>query len=373
MNFKKFLGLVHIFALQQKCLSSPSIEDFRTVPRFFEADLDMNGCISPYEYKTLSEAVLRATRMTYRTLLRAHGQQGKFQRPQLQLSAHLSAFIPQLVGNTSRLVARGALPSPDPKAHFALHQEDGVVNNLGVSAALSSDEGSTRKQGVEVQASVGRVLASERNCGEEVKECSWLNHTGIEYVLLCNDGSYCNGLEGEGEGEGWACCQHRGKRAQCPSNWPVMCARANSCAQETDYCCLKSCTADGEGGGRPCYPGCTDAALDDTQWKDSEEDSCEDYYVLDYCNTTGGYGSGWASKKGGSFANYSVNGVSALEACCTCGGGLYPPPPPPLLPLLPPPPPPQPTSPPPLPVAPPGERIHFLFPPGSPPTYKSRH
>ncbi|KAK3287478.1 hypothetical protein CYMTET_5011, partial [Cymbomonas tetramitiformis] len=354
MNFKKFLVLVHIFALQQSCMSTPSIEDFRTVPRFFEADLDMNGCISPYEYKTLSKAVLRRTRLTYRLLQRSRRQQGKFQRP-LQLSAHLAAFTPKLAGNTSRLAARGSLPSPEPKARFELQHEDDVPDSLAVSAALSSDTGSTREQGAEVHANVGRVLTS--NCGEDaipVEECSWLNHTGIEYVLRCNDGTYCNVLEGEGEGEGWACCQYRGKRAQCPLNWPTMCARDGACAFNTDYCCDQTCAASGEGGDRPCYLGCTDAeAFDGGPWKDAQLQSCEDYYILDYCSNTGEYGSGWASNKDGSFASYSVNGVSALEACCTCGGGLYPPPPPPLSPPLPPPSPPQTPFPPPLPVAPP--------------------
>ncbi|KAK3271407.1 hypothetical protein CYMTET_20238 [Cymbomonas tetramitiformis] len=78
---------------------------------------------------------------------------------------------------------------------------------------------------------------------------------------------------------------------------------------------------------RPCYPGCTDLADGSIAdlWVDSAAETCEDYFVYQYCNATGSgaYGTGW---KGGTFEDYAVNGVSAREACCACGGGTYAPP-----------------------------------------------
>ncbi|KAK3268964.1 hypothetical protein CYMTET_22564 [Cymbomonas tetramitiformis] len=131
-----------------------------------------------------------------------------------------------------------------------------------------------------------------------------------------------------------------------------MCARDNSCAGSTEYCCETDCSS--TGGARPCYYGCSDlSAVNGELWKDSVARTCEDNFIYNYCTETGGYGSGWDPLVDGTFEEYAVANVSALQACCTCGGGLYAPPPCPLPPLSPPPLPPNPPNPPPLPIAPP--------------------
>lgn len=62
--------------------------------------------------------------------------------------------------------------------------------------------------------------------------CPWLEHSGEDHVLVCNNGYRCNV-----QLEGWACCaiRHRG-RASCPRNLPVMCDI--KCGNTpAEYCC----------------------------------------------------------------------------------------------------------------------------------------
>eukprot|EP00854_Cymbomonas_tetramitiformis_P018821 gene18821-22488_t len=92
-----------------------------------------------------------------------------------------------------------------------------------------------------------------------------------------------------------------------------MCPRNNSCGGNSDYCCeaVETCSP----SHRPCYPGCTDLADGSIAdlWVDSAAETCEDYFVYQYCNATGSgaYGTGW---KGGTFEDYAVNGVSVPDA-----------------------------------------------------------
>ena len=77
--------------------------------------------------------------------------------------------------------------------------------------------------------------------------CPWLTPTEEDYVMKCQDGSYCSGLK-----LGWSCCKEHGGRAKCPAKYPSMCAMPLCAAEGTDYCCM----AEGEckyfGGLRPC-------------------------------------------------------------------------------------------------------------------------
>ena len=62
--------------------------------------------------------------------------------------------------------------------------------------------------------------------------CSWLTQTNEDNVLECGDGTRCNGVK-----DGWGCFNDYGKRAKCPPNFPIMCAK-KSCTVWDDHCCL---------------------------------------------------------------------------------------------------------------------------------------
>ncbi|KAK3261089.1 hypothetical protein CYMTET_29992 [Cymbomonas tetramitiformis] len=188
---------------------------------------------------------------------------------------------------------------------------------------------------------VGRRSLSSNASTEE---CSWLTPTEEDYVLECNDGYQCNVNE-----EGWECCSDHDRRAKCPLNSPMMCARDLACGNYTDHCCFEDCSS--YGGARPCFPGCTDLPTAET-WADAAGRTCEDYYVDELCTEDGGYGLGWGSNST-TFEDFASSGLSADEACCACGGlGYSPPFPSPQLPYSPASPP-VPPVPPPLPTAPP--------------------
>jgi len=80
---------------------------------------------------------------------------------------------------------------------------------------------------------------------DEVREkCPWLQpvQTATQpKTLQCNDGSLCTG---------WSCCNSRGGRQKCPPEAPVMCAKPNACAGNSDYCCETECSK--YGGPRGC-------------------------------------------------------------------------------------------------------------------------
>ena len=77
--------------------------------------------------------------------------------------------------------------------------------------------------------------------------CTWSKPTEEDYVMKCNDGSYCNHLE-----DGWSCCNGKGGRAKCPQNVPNMCAE-KKCANNMDHCCvIDGICEEYYGGKRPC-------------------------------------------------------------------------------------------------------------------------
>eukprot|EP01010_Urceolus_cornutus_P001155 NODE_1676_length_796_cov_286.009371_g1303_i0.p1 GENE.NODE_1676_length_796_cov_286.009371_g1303_i0~~NODE_1676_length_796_cov_286.009371_g1303_i0.p1 ORF type:complete len:213 (+),score=38.03 NODE_1676_length_796_cov_286.009371_g1303_i0:55-693(+) len=69
--------------------------------------------------------------------------------------------------------------------------------------------------------------------------------SGADDYLLCNDGSLCHWLVGDG----FSCCNNRGGRKACPKNWPIMCSLKGRCASGTDYCCSNSCDSDADSKG----------------------------------------------------------------------------------------------------------------------------
>jgi len=78
-------------------------------------------------------------------------------------------------------------------------------------------------------------------------QCPWKMYGTLneDNVLMCYNGTKC--YPGS-DPLGWGCCNCKGGRAQCPRNYPVMCAQ-KTCGGGTAYCC-------GQGrfcnGYRPC-------------------------------------------------------------------------------------------------------------------------
>ncbi|KAK3259861.1 hypothetical protein CYMTET_31157 [Cymbomonas tetramitiformis] len=300
------------------------------MPLFSEADVHVDGCISPAEYESLSQIIIR------RTLLLLHASQGAYPdqvRLQRTSAAHLDTFTPPPVGNLSVVprfrgrpgnksyrqgatasakpwTARGPLTSLEPKrmkglntwafppgGHFAArYEEPKEPDSSRGSTTLSSHAHGAGLPAEELPSNIGRGLMTNANQTEYIfttEECGWVNHSGYRDELRCMDGHLCAVWTTD---ESWSCCNEHGGRYQCPPNYPFMCARDNTCAGGTDYCCESDCSK--KGLNRPCHFGCSDVVgRDGALWTDSELQTCEDYYVFQYCNGTGGYGSGWVTYK----------------------------------------------------------------------------
>ncbi|KAK3269074.1 hypothetical protein CYMTET_22465 [Cymbomonas tetramitiformis] len=314
------------------------------MPLFADFDFDDNGFLSPREYGALSKLVQRRFALILESHISSYLFDGSWQRHgnNQQLGRYRPAGGSH-GANISKLMDAGA--SNLLQSHW-LSLGNRLVHDPSPSSDIS-DTGAARAGGrraLTIRSSTSQGPATT------VEECSWLEPLDMVDTLLCNDGSLCYPLEDDAS---WGCCNSRGKRARCPANWPQMCARDFSCGGLSDHCCFEAGDGcDSDGGERPCFLGCADIAYGGGQnglWVDTTSATCEDYYVFNYCDESGGYGSGW-SAKGGAFEDYAENGVSAVEACCACGGGVRSPPPP--QPLQPPRPP-VPHSPPPLPPLPP--------------------
>jgi len=69
----------------------------------------------------------------------------------------------------------------------------------------------------------------------------------------------------------------------------------------------------------------TPASCDDLLdgWQDAANRSCQDYAQDQLCTATGGFGPGWNGPGGLPVPGVAVlgHGLSAAEACCSCGGG----------------------------------------------------
>ena len=74
------------------------------------------------------------------------------------------------------------------------------------------------------------------------------------------------------------------------------------------------------GGGPPRAPTRATCRDEPPLWRDSGNFDCAHYGTSRWCTPAKGYGSGW-SPSWGAFADFSVAGVSATDACCLCGGG----------------------------------------------------
>jgi len=192
-------------------------------------------------------------------------------------------------------------------------------------------------------------------------------HNGKFGTVLCEDGSYVSD---------WKCKHGDHKnRAQCPRDFPEMCEDM-TCGGGGDYCCAKSCS--GQGMTLRNSSHCEANALDlkhkfvnmikdpekqrwvpysvprmkaidaewanftvavawtdehadknairpcinETDWKDKDGETCEDYERKGYCTPTGQPGEKW--KGGDALEDFSHNTEpSAADACCACGGGYY--------------------------------------------------
>jgi len=91
-------------------------------------------------------------------------------------------------------------------------------------------------QGDNVEVSLSALIP-----GVDHEKCEFLQTTEISNQLECEDDFLCNE---------WSCCKDRGGRKRCPPNHPIMCAKPNDCADQTDYCCESDCT--NHGGPRIC-------------------------------------------------------------------------------------------------------------------------
>jgi len=59
---------------------------------------------------------------------------------------------------------------------------------------------------------------------------------------------------------------------------------------------------------------------DPSEWRSKTKSTCADYLNFNWCTSSGGYGEGWGDN--GDFKAWaSSTGISAVEACCSCGGG----------------------------------------------------
>jgi len=63
-------------------------------------------------------------------------------------------------------------------------------------------------------------------------------------------------------------------------------------------------------------PECQDIA----GWKDSYDYTCDDYLDKSFCKSDKSFGAGWKATWG-PFDAYSIDGIDATQACCTCGKG----------------------------------------------------
>jgi len=107
----------------------------------------------------------------------------------------------------------------------------------------------------------------------QAKSCTWEHATNTKWEMVCSDGYVCNALE-----EGWGCCANHGDRATCPKNYPIMCARPNSCGGGTTRCCgTRPHACHPHGGVLPCnipqhdydcnYKGCFwDRSQENVEW-----------------------------------------------------------------------------------------------------------
>lgn len=64
--------------------------------------------------------------------------------------------------------------------------------------------------------------------------------------------------------------------------------------------------------------GCSDSPQG---WMDSQGRSCRDYALDDLCTPGGQYGTNWNYNPPREFKDFTMNGRSAEQACCSCGGG----------------------------------------------------
>lgn len=92
--------------------------------------------------------------------------------------------------------------------------------------------------------------------GQDIGYCPWMDGDSTrENALLCMDSTLCFVTADLGSHGGWSCCADHGGRARCPPSFPHMCARAASCADGTEHCCVHDpaeCEAT-EGGLRQCF------------------------------------------------------------------------------------------------------------------------
>lgn len=65
---------------------------------------------------------------------------------------------------------------------------------------------------------------------------------------------------------------------------------------------------------------CRDLVINNIDWRSSSLSTCAMYEERLWCTEDGNYGSGWKPTYG-TFQDWAVNGISALEGCCACGGG----------------------------------------------------
>lgn len=104
--------------------------------------------------------------------------------------------------------------------------------------------------------------------------------------------------------------------------WPHHEWYANAAGQWAKSCCCDTGVADTypyEGGGE-----CADQLNSEGgTWHDPNGYSCRAYHFGSFCTLEGGDGTGWDLEAYGPISEFVYDGMSPLEACCTCGGSDF--------------------------------------------------
>jgi len=89
--------------------------------------------------------------------------------------------------------------------------------------------------------------------------CLWVmdikSWSQVPGQVMCGDGSVCNTTDDVAAGGGASCCNTRGGRSRCPTDFPYMCEAADQCADNKDRCCLSipdRCNTPSHKGLRQC-------------------------------------------------------------------------------------------------------------------------
>ena len=107
-------------------------------------------------------------------------------------------------------------------------------------------------------------------------------------------------------------------------NWPLEWGNLSAYVDINGTSAYEACCGCGGGSGPTGLEGCSDVS----GFVNSYGENCYKFWVSDYCNSTGGYGTGWDAAFGAfedpENADVQDPTFTVLNACCACGGGVEP-------------------------------------------------